>query len=338
MYMRRHGTSDAAGRYAGAMLLGGGNVTELVQKKRKHYFLREIRRNYMLFIMLIPAAVFFLINSYIPMVGIYYAFTKYDFRGGLFGSPFVGFKNFEFLWRSGTLFRITKNTILYNIVFIFLGNFLQIFVAIILSRMVSKIYKRTVQSIMFLPYFVSAVILGVLFYNLFNYEHGFINGMLTGFGGKPLDVYNTPSYWPFIITLFYLWKGLGYGMVIYLATIMGISEEYYEAAQLDGANIFQQIRHITVPLLKPTFITLLLYALGGIMHGQFDLFYQLVGNNGRLFTTTDIIDTYVFRTLMKDFDVGLGTAAGLYQSVFGFILIMTVNAIVKKVSSEYALF
>lgn len=305
---------------------------------KKKGFWDELKKNKVLFLMLVPTFAFFLINSYIPMVGIYYAFTKYNYRGGLFGSPFVGMQNFEFLWKSGTLATITRNTLLYNIIFIILGNLLQIFVAILISRMVTRYFKKAVQSLMFLPYFVSAVILGVLVYNLFNYEHGLVNGLMAIFGKQPLDIYNTPRYWPFIITIFYLWKELGYGMVIYLASIMGISDEYYEAAELDGANIFQQIRYITVPMLKPTFITLLLFSLGGIMHGQFDLFYQLVGNNGLLFGMTDIIDTYVYRTLTAYFDVGLGTAAGLYQSVFGFILIMAVNAAVKRVNEEYALF
>ena len=310
----------------------------IVNAKKKHGFLFELRKNWVMFLMLAPTFVFFMINSYVPMVGIYYAFTKYNFRGGLFGSPFVGMRNFEFLWRSGTLLTITKNTVLYNIVFIVLGNALQIVVAILISRMVTRRYKKTLQSVMLLPHFVSTVILGVLVYNLLGYEHGLINGIVTSMGNKPLDFYNKSAYWPFIITAFYLWKSLGYGMIIYLAAITGISNEYYEAAQLDGANVFQQIRHITLPLLKPTFITLLLFALGGILHGQFDLFYQLVGNNGMLFNATDIIDTYVYRSLTSNFDVGLGTAAGLYQSVFGFLLILTVNWIVKRINDEYALF
>ena len=308
------------------------------ENRKKHGFLHELKKNRVWFLMLLPAFAFFLVNSYIPMVGIYYAFTKFNFRGGLFGSPFVGMENFKYLWKSGTLLMTTRNTILYNIVFIVLGNFLQILVAVLISRMITRRYKKVMQSLMFLPYFVSAVILGVLAYNVFNYEHGLLNGILNAIGMEPLDVYNKPSYWPVIITLFYLWKELGYGMVIYLAAIMGISEEYYEAAQMDGANIFQQIRYITIPLLQPTFVTLFLFSLGSIMHGQFDLFYQLVGNNGVLFSTTDIIDTYVYRTLTAYFDVGMGTAAGVYQSVFGFLLIMIVNAVVKHVNEEYALF
>ena len=153
-----------------------------------------------------------------------------------------------------------------------------------------------------------------------------------------MDFYSSPAYWPGFVVIFYLWKGLGYGMVIYLATITGISKEYYEAAEVDGASLMQQIRYITLPRLKPTFIILILYSLGSIMKGQFELFYQIIGNNGMLFRTTDIIDTYVYRSLMTTFDFGMGTAAGLYQSLFGFLLIITVNFLVKRRNPEYALF
>ena len=192
---------------------------------------------------------------------------------------------------------------------------------------------------MFMPYFVSFVILKVLVYNMFEYEVGLINNIVTSIGGERIDFYNTPSYWPFLITAFYIWKNIGYGMVVYLATIMGIDSELYEAAKVDGANIFQQIWYITVPLIKPTFIILLLYALGGIMKGQFELFYQLIGNNGVLYNITDILDTYVYRiTMTQPLSIGLGTAAGLYQSVVGFIIIVLTNFFVKRKNPEYALF
>ncbi|MGZ9583805.1 ABC transporter permease [Paenibacillus marinisediminis] len=291
-----------------------------------------------MFLMIAPTLLFFLINSYFPMVGIYYAFTSYDFAGGLFGSPFVGLDNFKFLTQSGILWRLTINTIGYNLVFIVLGNAVAIFAAILLSETRGKLFKKLTQSIMFLPYFVSFVLISVLAYNMFNFESGFVNQVLKSIGVDPVDVYNTPWLWPILITGFYIWKNLGYSMVIYLATITGISDEYYEAAKIDGANIFQRTWHITIPMLKPTFIILLLFALGSIMKGQFDLFYQLVGNNGTLFNVTDIVDTYVYRSLKINFDIGMATAAGLYQSFFGFALIMTVNSIIKKINEDYALF
>lgn len=307
-------------------------------KRKKNGFLHEVKKNRVAFLMLMPTLLFFIINNYFPMIGIYYAFTQFDFKGGLFNSPFIGLKNFDFLFHSGTLFRITLNTILYNVAFIILENVLEILFAIFLSEISSKVFRKVTQSIMFLPHFVSYVILSALVYNVLNYDYGFINTSLNSLGVPPYDFYNTPGVWKYIIVLCYLWKSVGYGMVIYLANLLGISPEYYEAASIDGANIFQRIRYITLPYIKPTFITLFLYSIGGILKGQFDLFYQLVGNNGVLFQATDIIDTYVYRSLMVNFDVGMGTAAGLYQSIFGFVLIMTVNYIVKKKNPEYALF
>ncbi|WP_152394877.1 ABC transporter permease [Paenibacillus guangzhouensis] len=305
---------------------------------KKRGFLFELNKNKIMFAMLIPTVLFFLINSYFPMVGIYYAFTSYDFAGGLFGSPFVGLDNFKFLYQSGILWKLTLNTIGYNLVFIVIGNALSIAIAILISEIRGKLFKKLTQSIMFLPYFMSFVLLSVLAYNMFNFESGFVNQLLKSMGLAAVDIYNTPWLWPILITLFYIWKNLGYSMVIYLASIMGISDEYYEAAKIDGANILQRIWHITVPMLKPTFVVLLLFALGSIMKGQFDLFYQLVGNNGLLYNVTDIIDTYVYRSLKVNFDIGMATAAGLYQSLFGFVLIMTVNAIIRKINEDYALF
>ncbi len=305
---------------------------------REHGFIEEFRRNWILFLFLVPCFVFFLINNYLPMTGIYFAFTQFNFRDHLFASPFVGFKNFEFLVRSEIL-HLTQNTILYNIVFIVVGNVLQIFFAILISHVTNKRLRKISQTMIFMPYFVSYVILRVLVFNMFEYEVGLINNFVTSLGMERIDFYNTPRYWPWLITAFYLWKNIGYGMVVYLATITGISTEYYEAAQIDGANIYQQIRYITIPLLKPTFIILLLYALGGIMKGQFELFYQLVGNNGTLFNATDIFDTYVYRiTTTQPLSMGLGTAAGLFQSLFGFIVIMVTNVCIKYKNPEYALF
>lgn len=288
--------------------------------------------------MVIPAFLFFILNSYFPMFGIYLAFTRYNFRGGIFGSPFVGLENFKYLVNSGVLWRITRNTVLYNAAFIFLGNGLQIFTAILLSRLYGKFFKRISQSLMFLPYFVSYVILGVFVYNLLNYEKGLVNSLLASLGRAPFDAFNKPGFWIFGLIFAYLWKWLGYGTVIYLAAISGISDEYYEAAEIDGANIFQQIRYITLPMLRPTFITLLLLSTGRILRGQFELFFNMVGTNGVLFPTTDIIDTFVYRSVTASFDIGLGSAAGLYQSLFGFILIIVVNAIIKRINSDYALF
>lgn len=272
------------------------------------------------------------------MVGIYYAFTKFNFQGGLFKSPFVGLDNFRFLFESGKLGQLTLNTVGYNLVFILSANILEIFFAILLSRVAGRMFKKVSQSIIFLPYFISYVVLNAIVFAILNYDSGYINTMLVSLGRDRFDFYGTPWIWKIILPLCYLWKNVGYGTVVYLAAITGISEEYYEAAKIDGANIVQQITKITIPLLVPTFVILLIFAIGGIMRGQFDLFYQVVKNNGVLFEATDILDTYVYRSLKQNFDVGMGTAAGLYQSVFGLVVIMLTNAIVKKLNPEYALF
>lgn len=298
----------------------------------------EMKKNWVLWVMLIPTFAFFFVNCYMPMFGIYYAFIKPEFGKGIFAGKFVGLDNFKFLFQTDTAWVITRNTILYNLVFIFVGNLLQVLFAVLISMMVGKWFKKAVQSVMLLPYFVSEVVVGTLSYNFFNYDYGILNTWLKSFGRAPQDLYNNPNVFPFVIIFFGLWKSLGYGTIIYLSSILGIDTELYEASNLDGANIFQQIRYITLPLLKPTFIIMLLYSLGNIMKGQFGLFYQLVGMNGQLFSTTDIIDTYVYRALMQGTNFGMSTAAGVYQSVFGFVLILITNTLVKRYHPDYALF
>ncbi|MGN7453977.1 ABC transporter permease [Paenibacillus pasadenensis] len=301
-------------------------------------FLREWSRNRMLFLMIAPTLLFFVVFSYLPMIGVYYAFTNFSFDGGLFGSEFVGMQNFRFLYESGVLWTLTKNTVLYNLAFILLGNALQLICAIFLSELPGKWFRKITQSVMFLPFFVSFVLVGAFVFNLFNSSNGLVNTVLVQLGFQPYDFYLNTAPWKYIIVFFNLWKGLGYGTIIYLAAIMSISDEYHEAAKIDGANIFQRIRHITLPLLVPTFILLILLSLGGILKGQFDLFYQIIGNNGVLFNSTDIIDTYVYRSLAVNFDIGMGTAAGLYQSFFGLILVLAVNYVIRKTREDYALF
>lgn len=298
----------------------------------------ELIKNRVLFLMILPVFIYVIIFNYAPMAGIVVAFKKFNYTDGIFNSPWVGFKNFEFLIKGGVLWRITRNTVLYNIAFMVVDMVAQISVAVMLNEITKKWFKKVSQSMMFLPYFISFVLVQSICYGIFSYEYGLLNNLLTNMGFDPINVYTNESVWPALLVFFHEWKGIGYGVVIYLAAITGISSEYYEAAQVDGATKWQQIKMITLPLLKPTAITLFLFSVGKIMKGQFELFYQLVGKNGMLYETTDIIDTYVFRTITQTFDPGMSTAAGLYQSVFGFILIMTVNHIVKKIQPEYALF
>ena len=301
-------------------------------------FGREVKKNWVLFLMIMPAIIYFIIFAYLPMPGAYVAFVNYRIDQGIFGSEFVGLRNFEFLATSGQLWRITRNTLLYNAAFIGIGNALQILLAIMLSEIGSRRYKKVTQSIILFPHFISYVIVGVFAYNFFNYSNGFINSILLSSGQERFDFYGTPWIWKYIIVFFNVWKTTGYNMIIYLAAISGISDEIYEAAYIDGASRLQRIRYVTIPMLKPTFVLLLLFALGGILKGSFDLFYNLIGTNSILYPQTDIIDTFVFRSLIGQFNFTQSAAAGLYQSVFGFILVMTVNGIVRRVQPEYALF
>lgn len=310
-------------------------------QKKGNGVIHELVKHRSLYAMTVPALIFFLIFSYIPMLGVYYAFVDYDFAKGIFGSPFVGLKNFEYFisggWNAPIVY-LTRNTVLYNLVFIFLGNVLQCMLAIMVTMVTGRFFKRFSQSAMLFPYFVSYVIVGTIAYNIFNTNYGVLNSVIEFFGGKGVNVYMMPWVWPLIITFFFLWKGTGYGMVVYMAAITGFDREIYEAAKIDGCSRMKEIRYITLPLLKPTFIMLVLFSLGGIMRGQFDLFYNLIQRNGQLFRTTDVLDTYIYRAMTVNFNLGTSTAAGVYQSVFGFILVVTVNHIIRKKSPENALF
>ena len=309
-------------------------------KKRKSEltFWQKVVRYKTLLLMCVPAVVFFFMFNYMPLPGIWVAFVKYNYRDGIFGSKFVGLQNFEFLATSGKLLDLTKNTILYNIAFILLGNFLAVFVAILLNEMQSKMFKKVSQTIMFLPYFISQVLVGILVFNLLNYDTGFVNGILTSLGLEKWQPYSDPNVRPVLLVIIYLWQQTGYNSVVYFASIMGIDGEMMEAAKVDGANGFQRIRYIILPSLKPTIVILLLFALGGIVKGNFGLFYNIVGTNPILYDTTDIIETYVYRATMTDFNFMTASAVGLYQSVIGFVIVMVVNYIVKKIEPDYSLF
>ncbi|WP_233531425.1 ABC transporter permease [Paenibacillus alkalitolerans] len=289
--------------------------------------------------MCLPAIAFFIVFAYLPMPGLYLAFIQFNYSDGIFNSPFVGFNNFRFLVINGDLFRLTFNTVAYNLAFIVLGNVLQIFVAVLLNELRRKWFKKISQTLMFLPHFISAVLIGLIAYNILNYEFGYLNAVLKSFGMEPLKTYSNPDIWPFIIVLTYLWQSTGYGSIVYFAAIMGLDNEIIEASEIDGANAFQRIIYIILPWLKPTFIILLLFSLGGILKGNFGLFYNLVGaNNTSLYATTDIIETYVFRSLINNFNFSMGSAVSLYQSVFGFFVVITANWLVRKYSPENSLF
>ena len=306
--------------------------------KQESSFTRALRKNRVLLMMLIPAFLYFFIFSYLPMSGAIVAFKSYNFREGIFGSPWVGFSNFEYFFKSGQAWTVTRNTILYNVGFIVVNTVLQMGLAIFISEIGGKYFKKVTQTAMFLPYFISWVVVGMIAYNFLNVDYGTVNTILNKLGMESINFYGTKWVWPIIITAFCAWKNVGYGTVLYLAAIMGIDTEIYEAAQIDGANIFQRIFKVTIPCLVPTLIILTLLAVGNIFRGDFQMFYQLVGNNGPLFNATDVIDTFTFRSLIQSGEVGMSAAAGLYQSVFCFITIVFTNFLVKKYDPDYSLF
>jgi putative aldouronate transport system permease protein len=291
-----------------------------------------------LILMCVPAITFFIVFAYIPMPGAYIAFTNFKYNLGIFGSEFVGFSNFKLLISSGRLWQLTRNTILYNVAFIILGNTLQILIAVLLNEIRLKLFKKISQTLMFLPHFISAVLVGFLAFTILNYDFGFLPNLIRQAGGEAPKFYSNPSVWPVIIVLVNLWQGTGYGSIVYFAAICGIDSTIYEAAEIDGANALQKIRYIILPSLKPTVIILVLFAIGGIIKGNFGLFYNLVWGNPLLMPYTDIIETFVYRSLINQFNFSFSAATGLYQSTFGFLLVMTVNYIIRKIEADYALF
>lgn len=300
---------------------------------------KRFRKNLTLLLMCVPAILFFLAFNYIPMPGIYVAFINFNYRAGIFGSEFVGLENFRFLLMTGDLPMLIRNTVLYNLAFILVGNVVQIAMALMLNEVGNRQFRKITQSLMILPHFISYVIVGLFAYNLLNFEFGALNTALRSMGMAPLKIYSNAGAWPSIIVLTNLWKGAGYGTIIYFAAIMNIDVQILEAAQIDGANIFQRMRHIMLPSLKPTFVILLLFSLGGILQGNFGLMYNMVGaRNQALFATTDIIETYVFRAMMSNFNFATASTVGFVQSVFGFLLVLGANTLVRKLEPEYSLF
>ena len=310
------------------------------RKKRSKVsvFLRQVYQYRYLLIMLIPAVAFFILFSYVPMFGAIVAFKKYDYALGILKSPWIGLSNFQYLFNSGKLFRLIFNTLGYNVLFLIVGTIAQVFVSIILSELGGRLYKKLCQTFLFLPYFISWVCVGTIAYNMLNTRYGFINGILGALNMDPVNFYGNPSAWPWILVIANTWKGLGYGTVVYLAAIASIDAEIYEAAEIDGASVMQRVWHITIPNLIPTMITLTLLNVGHIFRGNFQMFWNLVGNNSLLYNATDVIDTYVYRSLLDGTNFGMTGAAGLLQSVLCLVMILAVNGIVKKINSESALF
>jgi len=288
--------------------------------------------------MIAPAILYFILFSYVPMPGIILAFKKYSFSQGILGSPWVGFENFKFFFTSGDAFRVTRNTVLYNFSFMVVNTVLQCFCGIALAEMVGRRIKKFMQSVMFLPYFISWVVISAFIYFTLNYEFGALNTVLSGWGMEKINVYTNINAWKYILVFLQAWKSVGYGTVLYLAAIMGIDQEIYEAADIEGANIFTKIRVITLPCLLPTIVTLTLLGVSYVFRADFAMFYNVIGGNSLLYETTDVIDTFIMRTLRQRPNFGMSTAVGAYQSLLNFALILTVNGLVRKFHPSYALF
>ena len=304
----------------------------------KYVKIKKMKRFLPIYLMLIPGFLYLIINNYIPMFGIIVAFKNYNYSLGIFGSKWNGLKNFKFLFKTKDAFTITRNTLVYNAVFIILGNSLGILIAILLNEIRSKMAKKTYQTIILLPFLLSIVIVSYIVYGIFSTEFGIANHMLTSLGKDRISWYSTPKYWPFILTFINLWKNMGYNTVLYYATLIGIDVSYYEAAVVDGASRWQRIRYITIPSLIPTITIMVLMAISRIFYSDFGLFYQVPLNSGPLIDVTNTIDTYVYRGLRENSNIGMSAAAGLYQSVVGFIMVIAANTLVKRMGNGNELF
>ena len=312
-------------------------MTATISEKKK----RKIRwkKTIAIYLMLLPAMIYFLINNYLPMYGITIAFRKLDYRLGILNSPFCGLENFKFLWKSGNLGPIVRNTILYNVVFMIVGTVIPITVAILFNEIRNKVAKKIYQTTILLPYLMSMVIVSYLVFAFLSADTGFINkSIIEPLTGNTISFYQEKKYWPFILTFVHQWKGIGFSMVLYLSTILGISGEYYEAARVDGATKWQQIRCITLPLLKPTVITMLILSISKICMSDFGLFYQIPKNSGTLYSVTQTIDTYVYNALMNQNNIAMSSSASVLQAIIGFILVIASNMAIRKYSKENALF
>ena len=316
-------------------------VSKLSSPRNKSGLLRSLtdfKRYWAVYLMMLPGLAYLFINNYMPMPGVVVAFKQYHARLGIWGSKWVGLKNFEYLFATSDAFIITRNTILYNLAFIVTNSVLAILVAVLLNELAGK-RKKIYQSVILLPNLISTVIISYLVFAFFSSANGFVNNtILPALGKTPVNWYSEPGHWPFIIVFVYLWKTIGYSCILYYATLLGIDRSYYESAMIDGAGKIKQFLYITLPLLKPTIIMLTLMAVGRIFYSDFGLFYQVPMNQGALYSTTNTIDTYVYRGLLQLGNISMSASAGLYQSTIGFILVLGANLLVRKIDRESALF
>lgn len=297
---------------------------------------KTIKKCIPIYILMLPGLVYILFNNLIPLPGLIVAFKNYKARLGIYGSPWVGLDNFKYLFATDAWY-ITRNTILYNVAFILINLVLSVTIAIVLSEMQSR-KKKLYQSAILMPYLLSSVILSYLVYAFLSTDTGLLNALIKAAGGEPVSWYAEKAYWPFILVFVNAWKSVGYGCIMYLATILGFDRSYYEAAELDGCTKWQQIKYITLPLLRGTIVMMTLLNIGRIFYSDFGLFYQVPRNSGALFPVTNTIDTYVYRGLLENSSINTSAAAGFYQSMVGFVLVLTSNLVVRKFDPDSALF
>ncbi|MGI6326109.1 MAG: ABC transporter permease [Saccharofermentanales bacterium] len=298
--------------------------------------LYRIRYLSLLDFMILPGLAYLLVNNYLPLIGISIAFKKIDFSVGIWKSKWIGLENFRFLFQSADAYIITRNTLLYNATFIVLGNLMGIIVGILLSEVFSRRLQKVYQTLILLPQLISMVIVAYIVFGFLSNEAGFINK--TVLGGTSINFYNEKVYWPYILVFVHIWKGLGYSSIIYLSAIISIDRNLHDAAKIDGCGRMRIIGNITLPLLKPTIFTLVLLQIGRIFYSDFGLFYQVPMNSGALYTVTNTIDTYVYRALMQLNNLSMASAASAFQAIVGFVLVLSVNLIVRYKSKENALF
>ena len=310
----------------------------MTKAKTKKPLLKDFKKNLPLLLLTIPGAVYIIINNYLPMFGVFIAFKRLDYAKGLFASPWVGFEKFEFLFSTAEAPRMIRNTVLYNIVFIVAGTLFAVVVAVLMSEITQFSISKFYQGSMIIPNLISMVIVSYIVYAFLSPETGLVNSIIKAFGGAPVSWYSNTGAWPFILVTVQMWKTVGYNSIVYIASITGIDPSLYEAARIDGASRWEQIKRITLPSLKPLITLMILMSCGRIFSSDFGLFYQVPQNSGILFPVTQTIDTYVYRGLMENNNVGMSSAAGLFQSVVGFLFVMGANAIVRKTNKEDALF
>ncbi len=305
---------------------------------RRHFWI-DLKKTWPLLLMTLPGLAYLVINNYIPMAGIVIAFQKLNYAKGIFGSDWIGLDNFKFLFSTPDAWIMTRNTILYNAAFIILGTLFALALAIGMNEIKERYFARYFQGAFLLPNLISMVVVSYVVFAFLNTDTGLLNrAVLPAIGAPEANYYTRPTDWPVILLVVYLWKNTGYAAIVYLASIAGIDATLYEAARIDGAGKWDQIRLITLPLIRPTIIILTLLAVGRIMFSDFGLFYQVTMNSGALYSTTQTIDTYVYRGLIQLGNVGMSSAAGVYQSLVGFVLVLTANYLVKKISPDDAMF